>query len=237
MPAAIDTANVTSNPGTNVTSNSFSVTVGAGDNALFIQESALSGSGAYAPSGITYNGVSLTMVPSSSIVSTDIETSLWYLVNPPTGSHTLVVTYGSYAQNVAAGALPMSGVNTASPIGTAATAGSSSSLNVAVTVTGGTANDLYIGVCGCTGTAISSGSAPQVNQWQQQNIDALSSASGDSIPGNDTGSFSWTGSSPDFLGSMNAASAVAVKGAVTAAYAPNIGFNPGPGICNPLHPR
>jgi len=47
-------------------------------------------------SGVTYNGVAMTKITGSSGYSSQCgNTVFWYLINPPTGSHTVAVTLGS----------------------------------------------------------------------------------------------------------------------------------------------
>ena len=64
-----------------------------------------SGSGS-APSAVTYNGVSLTQINSRTDGSTD---SLWYLINPATGSNTVSISFS--ATNIIACAVSYTGVN------------------------------------------------------------------------------------------------------------------------------
>jgi hypothetical protein len=81
--------------------------------------------------GVTYGGVSMAVVPSG--ISTNANrtrSELWYLVNPPTGTNNVVVTLSGSA-DVRAGATSYTGVNQATPLGTAIGAtGSSSTASV-----------------------------------------------------------------------------------------------------------
>jgi hypothetical protein len=75
-----------------------------------------------AVTGVTYGGQALTRAAFINWGTSKNEASLWYLVNPPTGSNTVAVTaifIGVEANHVTAGAISFSGVNTAAPLGTA----------------------------------------------------------------------------------------------------------------------
>ena len=79
------------------TSFTWGYIVTAGSTCLVIAEGAglTAGGGPTTPSGITYNGVAMTLVPSS--IATDsnfVESSIWYLINPPTGiSYNFIATF------------------------------------------------------------------------------------------------------------------------------------------------
>src|SRR3990167_10978175 len=44
-------------------------------------------------SGVTYNGVAMTLVGSKRAISTLGQVSLWYILNPATGAHNAVVSF------------------------------------------------------------------------------------------------------------------------------------------------
>ena len=98
------------------TSDTISVTVDStGGNRILIVVT----SGDDEPTGITYNGTSLTK--QNSIGSSGIYATAWYLVNPDTGTHDLVVTAASLPDITYSGTTFLN-VNQATP-----TSGNSSS--------------------------------------------------------------------------------------------------------------
>lgn len=194
MAVTIDTGNVTSLQTTaGVSTYSFNVTIASGDNCLVLLEGNASGPGGTTVSSATYGGVSLTQVPSSSAIQDEFETSIWYLLNPAVGTASLAVTLNAAQGFIAAGAIPLIGVNTSVPLGTCTTNQSNTTTNPLVTATGAGANDLYLGVTHNFNPFMSTAGANQTNQWSQQNIGNTTSAMADSIPGSFSGAFSWTG--------------------------------------------
>jgi hypothetical protein len=70
-------------------------------------------------SSVTYGGVSMTQVPGGTATQgTLARAELWYLTNPPTGANDVVVTFSANAIS-RAGAISFTGVNQATPLGTA----------------------------------------------------------------------------------------------------------------------
>jgi len=73
---------------------SFSHTIGSGDNRLLVVEVAFEDDNSgITVNDVTYNSQSLTEIDSASIESSGYtaQTSLWYMLNPPTGAHTVTV--------------------------------------------------------------------------------------------------------------------------------------------------
>ena len=78
-------------------------------------------------SAVTYNGVGLTRIATDGPTSPAIQGDLWYLVNPATGANTVSVTFaGGTPTRVVAHSISFTGVDQATPIGTAAHANGSS---------------------------------------------------------------------------------------------------------------
>src|ERR1700677_1067229 len=142
MAAAPDTANVTSASATSNPAANFNCTCAASDNLLVVLESNYSTT-LQAPSAMTYNGVSMTLLSSKTTNvggGQGFESSIWYLVNPPTGTAYAVAQTITGANVVVQGiiAVPYSGAS--GSFGTAATAGSSANNTAAITATGGGSN-------------------------------------------------------------------------------------------------
>jgi hypothetical protein len=168
------------------------------------------------PTSMTYNSVGMTLQSSYAYAggSFPIVVSVWYLATPPTGAaHQVAFSYLTSPAFAGLVAIPMSGVNTSAPFGTAANNASTSSSNASVTATGAGANDLYL-ACAVNGTQTMM--ATGANQTNLAAINGLggspnSSISADTVPGVDAGVFSWTGSGTLYVQSW-AALGIAVKG-------------------------
>ncbi len=66
------------------------------------------------PTGVTYGGTPMTMLRSDS--NTVIFTTIWYLVNPASGSNHVRISYGAVPLHLQANAISFSGVHQTSPI-------------------------------------------------------------------------------------------------------------------------
>lgn len=168
------------------------------------------------PTGVTYNSVAMTAGPAFSYVNAyDWNLSLWYLASPPTGtSYSLSASFDVTPTAAAIGFVPMTGVNTTSPFGTAVTNGSYDvNANPSVSsVTGAGANDLYVGLMMNRDTTTSDG---QTNIFYDSNINSVYSAMGSTLAGGSTQSFAWTGTGT-VTGNVGwAALGVAILGATT----------------------
>ena len=187
----------------------FSYNCPAGTNCLVITEGSNSGSPA-APSAISFNGVALTLVTGSfESDSPGDQVSIWYLVNPPTGtSYTVSITYTqSVAGGCAVSLIPLENVNTSSPVGTAAK-NALAQTGVSVSQTGGTSVDLYIGaLCVDAVDTVTTTGTSQTNLVQTSSRGSIITAV-DSQLGTATGGVAWTISAVNWW----AASAVAFKG-------------------------
>jgi hypothetical protein len=174
------------------------------------------------PTAMTYNSVAMTLAGSYAFAggAYTVAVSLWYLANPPTGAaHAVASTYLSPPVFAAIAGIPVSGVNTAAPFGTAATASSTANINPAVTVTGGGANDVYLA---CTIDGTGTMTAAGANQTNLVAVNSLggganASISMDKVPGANPGAFSWTGSGTLFVQSW-AALGIPIFGAPAATY-------------------
>lgn len=125
-------------------------------------ESTGTGSSA-AITGVTYNSVALTKAGSQGWAGTgpSSEVSIWYLLNPATGSNTVSVS-ASFANttvtDIIGGAISFTGNATSTPFGTAAGAKldtGAGSTSPSVTVNSTTANNYVLAMMG-TGTGYSS---------------------------------------------------------------------------------
>jgi len=142
--AAIAFDSAATKTATNAASASWSHTVGSGTNNVLIVGLATEDTSttSLAVSAITYNGVAMTAVPSSTATagsSTLDRTQLFYLLNPAAGAHTVAVTFGGAVNGVSAGSVSLSGVAQSAPTAAAintATSGTAISASVAVSTAG-----------------------------------------------------------------------------------------------------
>jgi Chitobiase/beta-hexosaminidase C-terminal domain/Fibronectin type III domain len=135
---------------------SWTHTVGSAGNPLLVVGASV---GKVPDTGLSltakYNGVAMT---SAGVVHTNNQTSgfaqLFYLVNPPTGAHTVTLTLAGGAAEIEAGSVSFTGVNQSRPIGNIATnfgAGTSGSVAVA-----SASGDMVIDVVGRGGAIATS---------------------------------------------------------------------------------
>ena len=98
MAIAFDAASNPSFKGSSGTSYTRTHTCSGSDRILFVTAYAFN-SPAPVVSGVTYNGVAMTKVAAVNKQTND-EMSLWYLINPATGSNNVVMTTSSAASNM-----------------------------------------------------------------------------------------------------------------------------------------
>ncbi|HRH22459.1 MAG TPA: SpvB/TcaC N-terminal domain-containing protein [Candidatus Paceibacterota bacterium] len=128
-------------------SHSYSFTVGSSDNMLLVIGDS---QGGLFVSGVTYNGIALTPVGAGASAASNRNVNLWYLLNPPTGTHTLTMTRGGLDGWFGAHAISYSGVDTENPFGWYDAEGGISGTSVTATVTTDTPNAWLVGVFGST---------------------------------------------------------------------------------------
>jgi hypothetical protein len=66
---------------------------------------------------VTYGGNSLTKIRNDVSPDSDRRTDLWYLLNPPTGSNSVAITFSGDAADVVGAAISFTGVNQSTPLG------------------------------------------------------------------------------------------------------------------------
>jgi hypothetical protein len=97
------------------------VGVGLTNSILLVGVSIPTGSGAVDASSVTFDGLPLTKRVGAG-ASGQNEASIWYLLNPPSGTHTILVTLSgtTSGKGPSAGAISLSHVDQASPLPTTA---------------------------------------------------------------------------------------------------------------------
>lgn len=229
MAAAIDTPNIASGS-TFGTPTTFTVncTCGASDNFLLVCVGNDQNTAAV-PTGVTYNGVGMTAVPSGSIDNTQEVVSWYYMNTPPTGvSHPIVATWALATNAIVILGIPMSGVNlAAAPVAGTGTQGVPSA-SVACSAPNPDANSIAFAATQNRGTSQTPGGVPQTNVIAPLNNfnSATASFACSYIPGVNTASFTWTITSSNW-----SAIGVTVQGTSSGGGAPGGGgFAPAGGM-------
>lgn len=128
-------------------SASFSHTTPAGSNRVLVLLIGIDDTGG-SLSTVTYNGVGLTQHASAGGASPGRRNFVYYLIDPPTGANTVVVTWTGDAE-ILAFAASFSGAHQTTPLGTAASA-TATSTAPSIEVASGT-DDLVIDLVHTTG--------------------------------------------------------------------------------------
>lgn len=115
-----------------------------GANFLIVPVVAWDGATSADPTGVTYNGVAMTKTWAVQNPSFLAYIAFYYLKAPTSGAHSVVVTYAAAYSNQIVGAIPMSGVNQTTPLGTPATNTGGPGTTSSVTVSSAT-GELVVG--------------------------------------------------------------------------------------------
>lgn len=110
-------------------------TVAANYNGLIVTAAFRSSVGTIGIASVTYNGIALTKVSSAAISGTyNIQAEIWMLLNPPSGTANVVVTFKDSDIRGAIGIVGLTSLNTEDPHGTAisGTTGEATSNQIAV---------------------------------------------------------------------------------------------------------
>jgi large repetitive protein len=97
-------------------------------------------------SSVTYNGTALTFKGTAS--TSEIRVDIWWLANPVSGSHPLVVTLSSCVDAFSVGAVTLSGVNTATPLGSLFTSTVTTGTSITRNTITSTAGEMIFSVVG-----------------------------------------------------------------------------------------
>ncbi len=206
---------ITSTSHGNVTASSLSWTHTVGDesNRLLLVGVAIRNGGNQTVSGVTWDGTSLTQVPSGAVTNgTNVRAEMWYLVAPALGAGKTITVTLSGSANVAAGAITFAGVHQTTPFDSCASATGSSTSPSVSGVTSATA-DVVVDVLAAQGTPTVTPGSGQTQAWTDENTDVR--GAGDTKEGAATVTMSATlaTSQPWAIGaiSINPANATAVR--------------------------
>lgn len=148
-----------------------------------------------AVSSITYNGDALSVVPSGTADSGAAHSELWFLINPDTGTHDVVVTLTGNAFGILAGSVSFTDAHQTTPNGTAVTAtGSGSAPSV---VAGSASGELVQDVVTIENVGVLSVGAGQTARWNGTTGGGWADGGSSTEPGDASVTMSWssTGSS------------------------------------------
>lgn len=99
----------------------------------------------YIVTSLTYNSVSLTRENYIDQTSADYRSSVWYLANPSTGTHSVSVTFTNLVSGIFGGSITLTGANTSSPVDNSSVKAGSTG-NPATTITTNNDNSYIFGV-------------------------------------------------------------------------------------------
>ncbi len=184
---AIDTTS--SSAGANVASLSWSHTVSGVNRLLVVGVSKRSYNSV---TSVTYNGVALTKSGAVQAGSGDFSRSeLWYLVNPPTGTNTIVVTPGGNDW-MQTGAISFTGANQITPLGIfASNFGGSGVTSASVNVTSAPGEIVVDALTFWNTTTDATKGASQTLQWSTSSDNAWNGR-GSTQSGANSVTMSWT---------------------------------------------
>ena len=176
---------------TNATSLTFSHTCSGSDRILFVG-AMLDGSSP--PTGVTYNGVAMTLVDSVSFSWGAKNQSLWRLIAPATGANNVVISRAS-ASNIFGTSLSLTNVDSTTPLGTSVTGAENDGSTPATVNVSSATGELVIDT---VGWANGSGAALTAGAGQTKRVEALdaggsgSSSAMSEEAGASTVTMSWT---------------------------------------------
>ena len=189
---AFDNVSTANGGTTNVSSLTWSHTVGAANDRILIVGVALRNS-SVTVTGINYGGTALTLIGARSNGGGQVRMEMWKLVGPATGTANVVVTL-SAAKRIVGGAVSYSGVNPNTPNGAFVSAISNGSTTALVTATSAM-GELVVDVVAPEGDAGSlTVGAGQTQRWNTLTGTASAEVrgGGSSEPGAASVTMSWT---------------------------------------------
>lgn len=168
--AAITFDNSSTSSTTGIGSVNWQHTTGNNASSILIVGITTVAVGSTLPTTVTYNGVALTRHASTNCTNNFIcNVTLWYLINPPPGTHTISATTGNNVV-ITGGAASYYNINTSTPFADVTSAiGTSTSRSVSssVSISGTTASDVVVDSFGAGSVCSSVGTiTPATNQTQ-----------------------------------------------------------------------
>lgn len=163
--------------------------------------------------GVTYNGVAMTEIPSGSANSSNYQIAGYYLVSPALGTNNVVINFSQSIFGTGAGSLSFTGVDQTNPLGTAvaATGGTSTP---SVTVSANAGEIVSDGLCIIHNGTLTVGGG-QTQQWNAIDSGGNIKYAGSTEAGAASTTMSWSNSTAQLW----AQGAVPVKPAASASTA------------------
>jgi uncharacterized repeat protein (TIGR01451 family) len=191
---AVDSVSTGAGPNSQVSSLTWTHTVGAGANRILIVGLSLR-DGNVAATGVTYGGQALTRVGFINSVGNQNRTEMWRLIAPPVGTASVAVTLNQSKQ-IVGGSISLTGVDQTTPLGTfvSATAQSTTASVAVASATGELVLDTMTanGDANSTGIAAGSGQAEQWNIFSGAGNASSARGGGSTKPGAASVTMSWT---------------------------------------------
>lgn len=157
---AIDTGNASSNTQATSATNAWSHTVAAGTDRILIVGVINDGTDVQATS-VTFGSQSLSSLVDKQQAA--VNAALWYIVAPTVSTDTITVTFAASRSSVA-GAVVLTNVNQAAPLGTAVSAGATNDAGPATDVSVSATGEIVIDVVACENVTATDDEAQQI--WQ-----------------------------------------------------------------------
>lgn len=188
MALAIDAVSSTSGNGAGPFS--WSHTCSGSDRVLFVGISHYDSNDTV--SGVTYNSVAMTAVPSGATNNGQFYVSLWYLIAPATGSNTVSVSMTGSVFDIGMAAISFTGSHQTTPYGTAVTAtGSSTTPSV---VASSASDEIVLDTLTIVHSGTLSVGADQTSRWNTNTANAFIKMAGSTEPGVASTTMSWSNS-------------------------------------------
>jgi hypothetical protein len=140
-----------------------------GSNRLMLVGVSINNDSSETVASVTYDGQLLSSVGSINHQGSggdDSRVEIWSLINPPAGTHDVVINFSASLQRYAVGGvITFTGVHQTDPLGTFASSNGDGS-SASVTATAGP-DDLLLGVFACETCTSVSFNSPGINQWNE----------------------------------------------------------------------
>ncbi|HYC88767.1 MAG TPA: InlB B-repeat-containing protein [Thermoanaerobaculia bacterium] len=221
---AFDAASRAATTTTGRTSLAWSHTIGGGsDRLLVVGVAAEDGGTADANiTGVSYNGVALTAVPSSKISGGGtgiIQTQLFYLLNaglPAAGTYNVTVTFQGAVDGISAGAVSLTGASQAAPQPAATKVDTSGADSISTSISAPAAGAWVVDVVGSGNSGSFTAGAGQTERWDLAASGMTGATSTKALAATGSTTLSWAHSGANRL--AHSLAVVSPSGTATPAY-------------------
>ena len=183
MTIELENVSNSTSTGTNFTSLSWSHTIATIDSTILVVGVSWrnSGSNTHTVSSVTFNGVALTLVRKDEYFNGDSKSSaIYYLVNPPSGAHTVQATFSGTVFRSVCGSISFTGVDQTNPINVhTGQTDATYNTNISTSITPTVANTVLVdNVCIRRQRPIPEQGASQTLRWSLSSGGGSSNANG-----------------------------------------------------------